>query len=139
MTQEFSKTAVKIGYKMVFEKRIKRVKRRYSDGVKIGIGMLASIICCAVASSVESKRLKALSKRGLSHDPNATAPNLISPFWLVLQFFFLSAMEGLAGDGIKDFFGHYAPDSRRYGPVFTRSITGFRTVLNIGFLAILDY
>ncbi|KAK6251956.1 hypothetical protein QUC31_013676 [Theobroma cacao] len=48
-------------------------------------------------------------------------------------------MEGLAGDGIHDFFGHYAPDSRRYGPVFTSSLSWFGTVLNIGFIAFLDY
>ncbi|XP_017970894.1 PREDICTED: protein NRT1/ PTR FAMILY 5.5 isoform X3 [Theobroma cacao] len=137
MIKGFSKGLVKSGYKMVFEKRIRRIKRQYSDGVKIGIGMLASIICCAAASSVESQRLKALSKEGLSNDPNATAP--ITAFWLVLPFFFLGAMEGLAGDGIQDFFGHYAPDSRRYGPVFTSSLTGFGTVLNIGFLSFLDY
>ena len=137
MIQGFSKSSVKSGYRVVFEKRIKRIKGRYSDGVKIGIGMMASILCCSAASSVESKRLKALSQEGLSNDPNATAP--ISAFWLVLQFFFLGAMEGLAGDGIQDFFGHYAPDSRRYGLVFTSSVTGFGTVLNIGFLAILEY
>ncbi|XWS23075.1 hypothetical protein CRYUN_Cryun29cG0090600 [Craigia yunnanensis] len=135
MTQWLSKGLVKRGYKLAFEKRINRIKRRYSDGVKIGIGMLASIICCAVASSVESKRLKSLSQEGLSNDPEAT----ISAFWFVLQFFFLGAMEGLAGDGIQDFFGHYAPDSSRYGPVFTSSLTGCGSVLNIGFIAILDY
>ncbi|XVE74367.1 hypothetical protein DITRI_Ditri12bG0011100 [Diplodiscus trichospermus] len=138
MIQELSKSAVKTVFKFVFEKRIRRMKRQYTDGMKIGIGMLASIICSAVASSVESKRLKALSKKGLSHDPNTKIPYLISPFWFVLQFFFLGAMDGLAGDGIQDFFGHYAPDSRRYGPVFTRSVTGFGTVLNIAFIAILD-
>ncbi|XVE85719.1 hypothetical protein DITRI_Ditri17bG0113400 [Diplodiscus trichospermus] len=137
LIQGFSKGLVKSVYNKVFEKRIKRMKRRYSDGVKIGIGMLASIICCAVASSVESKRLKALNQEGLSNDPNATAP--ISAVWLLLQFFFLGAMEGLAGDGIQDFFGHYAPDSRRYGPVFTSSVTGFGTILSIGFIAILDH
>ncbi|XVF85787.1 hypothetical protein PTKIN_Ptkin17bG0145800 [Pterospermum kingtungense] len=48
-------------------------------------------------------------------------------------------MEGLAGDGIEDFFGHYTPDARRYGPVFASSLTGFGTLLNIGFIAILDF
>ncbi|KAK6251953.1 hypothetical protein QUC31_013673 [Theobroma cacao] len=137
MIQWFSQISIKRGYKIVFEKRIERIKGRYSDGVKIGIGMLSSVICCAVASSIESKRLQALSKEGRSNDPDATAP--ITAFWLVLQFSFLGAMEGLAGDGIQDFFGHYAPDSRRYGPVFTSSLTGFGTVLNIGFIAFLDY
>ena len=136
-TQWLSTYLVKWVYKKAFEKRINRIKRRYSDGVKIGIGMLSSIICCAVASSVESKRLKSLSQEGQSIDPEATAP--ISALWFVLQFFFLGAMEGLAGDGIQDFFGHYAPDSRRYGLVFTSSVTGFGTVLNIGFIGILDY
>ncbi|XVF03168.1 hypothetical protein REPUB_Repub04eG0237800 [Reevesia pubescens] len=137
LIQMISKSLVNMGYFMVFEKRIKRIKRHYSDGVKIGIGMLASIICCAIASSVESKRLKALTKKGLSNDPEATAH--ISAFWLVLQFLFLGAMEGLAGGGIQNFFGHYAPDSRRYGPVLTSSLTGLGTVLDIGFIAILDY
>ncbi|XVF03170.1 hypothetical protein REPUB_Repub04eG0238000 [Reevesia pubescens] len=136
LIQRISESLVSRGYKMVFEKRIKRIKRQYSDGVKIGVGMLASIICCAIASTVESKRLKALTQKRLSIGPEDTAP--ISASWLVLQFFFLGAMEGLAGDGIQDFFGHYAPDSRRYGPVFTSSVTGFGTVLNIGFIAILD-
>ncbi|XVE85716.1 hypothetical protein DITRI_Ditri17bG0113200 [Diplodiscus trichospermus] len=63
--QWFSGISVKHGYKMVFEKRIKRIKKRYSDGVKIGIGMLASIVCCAMASSVESKRLKSESGRSV--------------------------------------------------------------------------
>ncbi|XVF85788.1 hypothetical protein PTKIN_Ptkin17bG0145900 [Pterospermum kingtungense] len=135
--QKVSQILVKKGYAMVIEKRIERIGRRYSDGVKIGLGMLASIICCAVASPVESLRLNALRQEGLSNDPNAFAP--VSAFLLVPQFFFLGAMEGLAGDGIQDFFGHYTPDSRRYGPVFTNTLTGFGTVLNIGFITVLDY
>ncbi|XP_052879301.1 protein NRT1/ PTR FAMILY 5.5-like [Gossypium arboreum] len=137
LIQFISKRAVNEGYKMVFEKRIQRIKRRYSDGVKIGIGMLTSILCCAVASQVESKRLKALKKKGLLDNPEAEAP--MSASWLLLQFIFLGAMEGLAGDGIVNFFGHYAPDSRRYAPVFTSSLTGFGTILSIGFIAIIDY
>ncbi|XP_022735405.1 protein NRT1/ PTR FAMILY 5.5-like [Durio zibethinus] len=139
MIQGFSKSPIKRGYEVVFEKRIDRIKRGYSDAVKIGLGMLASIICCAVATSVESKRLKALppSLEGLPNDPNAIAH--ISALWLVPQFLFLAAMEGLAGDGIQDFYGHYAPDSRRYGPVFTSLLTGLGAVLSVGFIAILDY
>ncbi|KAK9034208.1 hypothetical protein V6N11_050382 [Hibiscus sabdariffa] len=135
--QWISNRAVDKGYEMIFERRIKRIKKHYSDGVKIGLGMLASIICCAVASSVESKRLKALREEGLSDDPEAKAS--MPAAWLLLQFFFLGAMEGLAGEGILDFFGHYVPNSRRYGPVFTSSLTGFGAVINIGFIAVLDY
>ncbi|XVF85789.1 hypothetical protein PTKIN_Ptkin17bG0146000 [Pterospermum kingtungense] len=89
--QYVSKIAVNNGYKLVIEKRIERIKKRYSDGVKIG---------------------------------------------LVL---FPGSMEGLAGDGIQDFFGHYTPYSRRYGPVFTNALTGSGTLLNIGFITVLDY
>ncbi|KAK8485387.1 hypothetical protein V6N13_029537 [Hibiscus sabdariffa] len=135
--QWISNRAVDKGYEMIFERRIKRIKKHYSDGVKIGLGMLASIICCAVASSVESKRLKALREEGLSDDPEAKAS--MPAAWLLLQFFFLGAMEGLAGEGILDFFGHYVPNSRRYGPVFTSSLKGFGAVINIGFIAVLDY
>ncbi|MBA0743970.1 hypothetical protein Gogos_006616, partial [Gossypium gossypioides] len=137
LIQLISKSAVNEGYKMVLEKRIQRIKRRYSDGVKIGIGMLTSILCSAVASQVESKRLKALKKKGFLDNPKAEAP--MSASWLLPQFIFLGAMEGLAGDGILNFFGHYAPDSRRYAPVFTSSLTGFGTILSIGFIAIIDY
>ncbi|XP_012438487.1 protein NRT1/ PTR FAMILY 5.5 [Gossypium raimondii] len=132
-----TRNAVKGGYKVVFAKRIQRMQRQYSDGVKIGIGMLTSIICCAVASSVESKRLEALRESGLLNDPKARAP--ISAAWLLLQFCSLGAMEGLAGSGIADFFGHYVPDSRRYGPVFTDTLAGFGILLNIGFIAMIDY
>lgn len=108
LIQWISKNAVNKGFKSVLEKRIRRIKRRYSDGVKIGIGMLTSVLCCAVASQVESKRLKALKKKGLLDNPEAAAP--MSASWLLLQFIFLGAMEGLAGEGILAFFGHYAPD-----------------------------
>ncbi|XVF85791.1 hypothetical protein PTKIN_Ptkin17bG0146300 [Pterospermum kingtungense] len=150
--QKVSQILVKKGYEIVIEKRIERIGRRYSDGVKIGLGMVASIICCAVASPVESRRLKGLRQEGLSNhpkatapapapnsalDPNATAP--ISAFLFVPQFFFLGVMEGLAGDGIQDFFSHYVPDSRRYATVLTSSLTGFGTLLNIGFITILNY
>ncbi|MBA0876802.1 hypothetical protein Goshw_026512 [Gossypium schwendimanii] len=137
LIQLISKSAVNKGYKMVLGKRIQRIKRRYSDGVKIGIGMLTSILCCAVASSVESKRLEALRESGLLNDPKARAP--ISAAWLLLQFCSLGAMEGLAGSRIADFFGHYVPDSRRYGPVFTDTLAGFGILLNIGFIAMIDY
>ncbi|XVE85721.1 hypothetical protein DITRI_Ditri17bG0113600 [Diplodiscus trichospermus] len=137
LIQNLSKWLVKKGYKTGIEKRIERTGKWYSDGFKIGLGMLASIICCTVASAVESKRLKALNQEYLSDEPDAEAP--ISALWLLPQFIFLGAMEGLAGDGIEDFFGHYAPDSRRYAPVFTNSLTGFGTLLSIGFIAILDY
>ncbi|KAK8659333.1 hypothetical protein V6N13_029538 [Hibiscus sabdariffa] len=63
----------------------------------------------------------------------------IGLLWLFLQFIFLGLMEGLAGKGILDFFGHYAPNSRRYGPVFASTLKGLGTVINIGFIAILDY
>ncbi|KAK8604299.1 hypothetical protein V6N13_099246 [Hibiscus sabdariffa] len=131
-----SKIGVNEGYKMLLERRIKRIKEHYSDGVKIGLGMLASIISCAVASSVEFKRLASLNEEGLSDVPGAEAS--MQPGWLLLQFFFLGAMEGLAGEGILDFFGHYAPDSR-YGPVITSSLTRFGAIINVGFIAVLDY
>ncbi|PPS07072.1 hypothetical protein GOBAR_AA13575 [Gossypium barbadense] len=132
-----TRNAVKGGSKAVFAKRIQRMQRQYSDGVKIGIGMLNSIICCAVASSVESKRLEALRESGLLNDPKARAP--ISAAWLLLQFCSLGATEGLAGSGIADFFGHYVPDSRRYGPVFADTLAGFGILLNIGFIAMINY
>ncbi|OMO72045.1 putative oligopeptide transporter [Corchorus olitorius] len=109
--QESSNIAATTGYKMVIERLIKGTKGRYSDGVSEDWTRYAGFY---------GMLLCCISGRDQ-------------------KFFFLGAMEGLAGTGIQDFFGHYAPDSRRYGPVFANSVTGFGTVFNLGFIFILDY
>ncbi|KAE8663910.1 Major facilitator superfamily protein isoform 2 [Hibiscus syriacus] len=45
----------------------------------------------------------------------------------------------IAGGRIADFFSHYMQEPRRYSPMFTRTLAGFGTILDIGFIATIDY
>ncbi|KAK8657537.1 hypothetical protein V6N13_035768 [Hibiscus sabdariffa] len=65
----------------------KEMKRQYSGGVKIGIGVLAINTCCAAASSVESKRLKAPIEERLLDDPETEFS--ISSSWVAFVNLFL--------------------------------------------------
>ncbi|KAM5559254.1 protein NRT1/ PTR FAMILY 8.3 [Rosa sericea] len=57
--------------------------------LRIWCGMACVVLCCLVASQVESHRLNTTSNRSI--------------FWLVPQFFLLGVMEGLAMFGMIDF------------------------------------
>ncbi|KAL7209662.1 hypothetical protein ACSBR1_031257 [Camellia fascicularis] len=131
----FATSAVKPLYRIVLERRI---ERRYSAAMKVGLGMLAALACCKVSWLVESKRLKALKEHGLLGNPDAIAP--ISVFWLSPQFVLMGIMDGLARDGMEDFFKYQVPESmrQRYALVLTEAVIGWGTILNIVFIMILD-
>ncbi|KAI8002462.1 Protein NRT1/ PTR FAMILY 5.10 [Camellia lanceoleosa] len=111
---------------------------RYSSGMKVGLGMLAALVCCKVAWLVEYIRLKSLKEHGLLGHPDAIAP--ISVFWLSPQFVLMGIMDGLARDGMEDFFKYQVPESmrKRYALVLTEAVIGWGKILNIGFIMILD-
>lgn len=134
----FATSAVKPLYRIVFEQRIERMNGRYSGGMKVGLGMLAALASCKVAWWVEYKRLKSLKEHGLLGNPNAIAP--ISVFWLSPQFVLMGIMDGLARDGMEDFFTYQVPESmrKRYALVLTEAVIGWGKILNIGFIMILD-
>ncbi|CAL5328102.1 unnamed protein product [Camellia sinensis] len=134
----FATSAVKPLYRIVFEQRIERMNGRYSSGMKVGLGMLAALVCCKVAWLVEYIRLKSLKEHGLLGHPDAIAP--ISVFWLSPQFVLMGIMDGLARDGMEDFFKYQVPESmrKRYALVLTEAVIGWGKILNIGFIMILD-
>ncbi|KAI8002980.1 Protein NRT1/ PTR FAMILY 5.10 [Camellia lanceoleosa] len=111
---------------------------RYSARIKVGLGMPAALASCKVAWWVEYKRLKSLKEHGLLGNPNAIAP--ISAFWLSPQFVLMGIMDGLARDGMEDFFQYQVPKSmrKRYALVLTKAVIRWEKMLNIGFIMILD-
>ncbi|KAI7984151.1 Protein NRT1/ PTR FAMILY 5.10 [Camellia lanceoleosa] len=111
---------------------------RYPSGMKVGLGMLAALACCKVAWLVEYIRLKSLKEHGLLGHPDAIAP--ISVFWLSPQFVLMGIMDGLARDGMEDFFKYQVPESMRkkYALVLTEAVIRWGKILNIGFIMILD-
>ncbi|CAL5404375.1 unnamed protein product [Camellia sinensis] len=134
----FATFVVKPLYRIVFEQRIERMNERYLARMKVGLGMLSALASCKVAWWVEYKRLKSLKEHGLLGNPNAIAP--ISIFWLSPQFVLMGIMDGLARDGMEDFFKYQVPESmrKRYAVVLIEVVIGWGKILNIGFIMILD-
>ncbi|KAI7984685.1 Protein NRT1/ PTR FAMILY 5.4 [Camellia lanceoleosa] len=132
----FATSAVKPLYRIVFEQRIERMNGRYSSGMKVGLGMLAALVCCKVAWLVEYIRLKSLKEHGLLGHPDDIAP--ISVFWLSSQFVLMGIMDGLARDGMEDFFKYQVPESMRkkYALVLTEAVIKWGKILNIGFIIV---
>ncbi|KAL6337399.1 hypothetical protein AAG906_036713 [Vitis piasezkii] len=103
------------------------IQRRWSDGrqkqggllVRIGVGMVSSIICCCAAW-----------QRGVKDDPDEKIR--MSILWLVPQFCLLGFMEGLAEDGLVDFFCDLVADSMKsYARPFTNCILSIGKLVNI--------
>nr|DAD26663.1 TPA_asm: hypothetical protein HUJ06_028131 [Nelumbo nucifera] len=79
----------------------------YAAPVGVALGMLFSVLCCITAEKVEARRLSVIRKHVLLEMPDNTIP--MSVFWLLPQFLLLGALDGLARNDIKDFFGEQAP------------------------------
>ena len=81
--------------------------------------MICSILCCIVAWQVEVLRLY-LIKEAIADPSDPTQIISMSVLWLVPQFSLLGLMEGLASDGLHEFFyDHVATSMRSYGPPFS--------------------
>ncbi|XP_068644933.1 protein NRT1/ PTR FAMILY 5.9-like [Aristolochia californica] len=79
--------------------------------VKITIGLFISILCCITAAEVEAHRLKVVEKNNLINYPYDIVP--MSIFWLFSQFILLGVIDGLASDGLDDFFDDHVPSIMR--------------------------
>lgn len=78
-------------------------KRQLIVLLRLGLGMMCSILCCVTASKVEVHRLNSID--------NLTS---MSPFWLFPQFILLGIMEGLVRDGLCDFFYSQVDESMKH-------------------------
>ncbi|KAF3945838.1 hypothetical protein CMV_027828, partial [Castanea mollissima] len=99
----------------------KKARQQSVTQIRIGVGMFCSILSCIAAWQVEVHRID------LS-DPNYS----ISVLWLVPQFSLLGLMDGLASNGLQEFFyNHVAPSMRSYGPPFSDCVLGFGNFISI--------
>ena len=59
----------------------------------------------------------------------------MSVFWLLIQFFLLGLMEGLASKGLEKFVSnHVSKSMRRYGLIFSNFVTGLGKFFSIPFV-----
>ncbi|GJV19464.1 putative proton-dependent oligopeptide transporter family protein [Tanacetum coccineum] len=104
-----------------------------NEKVKIGVGMLFSIICCLIAWQLEVVRLNEV--RHLDYESTTTS---ISFLWLLPQFCVLGCMEGLTKDGLLRFFKSQINDRNleSYGEEYIELVLGFGKLLNIALILI---
>ncbi|KAF2284688.1 hypothetical protein GH714_029311 [Hevea brasiliensis] len=95
--------------------------------LKINAGMVFSILCCIVAWQVEVHRLQLIKKCGCWDSDNENRKIPMSVLWLVPQFFLLGFIEGLAEDGLREFFYNQVDKSMK---LFETPFNGF--VIGIG-------
>ena len=109
----------------------KKPREQSVTGIRIGAGMVCSIICCLRARYVEVFRLNLIEETGIDpSDPDQFIP--MSVLWLVPQFFWLGLMEGLAYDGFQEFFyNHVATSMRIFTPSFCDCVLGFGNFISI--------
>ena len=112
----------------------KKAREQSVTRIRIAVGMVCSIICCLRARDVEVVRLKIIKEKGIDpSDPNQTIP--MNVLCLFPQFFWLGLMEGLADDGLQEFFyNHVATSMRSYGPSFSDCVLGFGNFISMPFV-----
>ncbi|XP_076931086.1 protein NRT1/ PTR FAMILY 5.14-like [Bidens hawaiensis] len=106
---------------------------RHNQKLKIGVGMLCSIISCTFAWQLEIHRLKELRNFADEH-----AETSISFLWLVPQFIMLGFMEGLTESGLLTFFWSQVDKPvKNYGEDYMEIVMCLGKLANIGLMLIL--
>ena len=99
--------------------------------VRIGIGMICSILCCIAAWQVEVHRLKEI-KRLYPNKPSETGTISMSILWLLPQFILLGLTEGLVEEGLQEFFSKHVTKSMwNAGQLLTGCILSFGNFFSI--------
>jgi peptide/histidine transporter 3/4 len=98
-------------YVEVAEKFTEKGSGKYVAPVGNIAAMLFSILCCITAAKMETMRLEVIKNHMLLDKPNHKIP--MSMFWLLPQFLFLGALDGISGKSIPDFFTSQVPASMR--------------------------
>ena len=107
----------------------KKARQQSVTRIRIGVGMVCSILSCIAARQVEIHRLNLIERIDPS-DPTQIIS--MSVLWLVPQFSLLGLMEGLASNGLQEFFyNHVATSMRSYGPPFSDCALGFGNFISI--------
>uniref|UniRef100_A0A7N2KPG2 Uncharacterized protein n=1 Tax=Quercus lobata TaxID=97700 RepID=A0A7N2KPG2_QUELO len=109
-------------------------RRQLVTRIRIGVKMICSALCCFVAWQVEAHRLYLIEEENIDPmDSNQTIS--MSVLWLIPQFILLGLMEGLATEGLQEFFyNHVAISMRSYGPSFSECVLGFGNFISMPFV-----
>ena len=119
-----------IGYIIAFMFSSKIARQQRVTRIRIGVGMICSALCCFAAWQVEVHRLYLIKE---ITDPTQTIS--MSVLWLFPQFILLGLMEGLASDGLEEFFyKHVAISMRSYGPSFNDCVLGLGNFISVPFV-----
>ncbi|KAL4614083.1 hypothetical protein ACB092_07G029700 [Castanea dentata] len=111
----------------------KKATEQHVTRMRIGVGMICSILCCIAAWQVEVHRLYLIKEEII--DPSDPTQISMSVLWLVPQFSLLGLMEGLAVDGLHEFFyDHVATSMRSYGASFSDCVLGFGNFIGMPFV-----
>ena len=113
----------------MFSSKIARQQR--VTRIRIGVGMICSALCCFAAWQVEVHRLYLIKEERI--DPSDPTQIIsMSVLWLFPQVILLGLMEGLASDGLEEFFyKHVAISMRSYGPSFSDCVLGLGNFISI--------
>ncbi|XP_056682930.1 protein NRT1/ PTR FAMILY 5.11 isoform X2 [Spinacia oleracea] len=105
--------------------------KRFYGALRLGLGMLLSVPCFLIASVIETKILEA---KRLHH-------RQMSVLWLTPQLLLWGIMDGLAVDGIEDFFKHEMPESvaKSYGNILAEAVVGAGKILSVGWFCLCYY
>ena len=99
--------------------------------VRIGVGMICSILCCIAAWQVEVHRLKGI-KRLYPNKPSETDTISMSILWLLPQYILLGLTEGLVEEGLWEFFiKHVTKSMWNSGRLLTGCILSFGNFFSI--------
>ena len=109
-----------------------RARQQNVTRVRIGIGMVCSLLCCIAAWQVEVHRLEEIKRLGDKEIP-------MSNVWLLPQFSLLGLMEGFANEGLEEFFNNHVmtKSMRSYGQSFTDCILGFGNFFTLPFVLLI--
>ena len=69
--------------------------------VRIGVGMICSILCCIAAWQVEVHRLKEIKRLNIHNQYDTISMSIL---WLLPQFILLGLTNGLVEEGLREFF-----------------------------------
>ncbi|KAE8686959.1 hypothetical protein F3Y22_tig00111027pilonHSYRG00597 [Hibiscus syriacus] len=103
---------------------------KYHPPIGIGISMILAIICCIVASKVETKRLNEVARHGLFDKPDAEIP--LSIAHLIPQFALLGALDGIFELSVVSFVKNQVPTTMSpYLTWLSEGIRGVGTVSSV--------
>ena len=97
--------------------------------VRIGVGMICSILCCIAAWQVEVHRLKEIKRLNIHNQDDTISMSIL---WLLPQFILLGLTEGLVEEGLREFFiKHVTKSMWNSGLLLTGCILSFGNFFSI--------